>query len=342
MPPRDTTTCSVAFSDFWRDADERMDFFMQALGPSARRVANDEKPDILIYSVFGNGHRKFGDERTAKVFYTGENIAPDFNECDYAISFEHLEYGDRHLRMPLWAFHPEAEALGSRPALTPEDLSQKQKFCAYVVSSAPWSSTARRDFFLALHKRQAVVSAGRHLNNHPAPEQLFNEGSGRKNKLRFLSDFRFSMAFENSQHPGYTTEKIMDAFLARTIPIYWGDPRVAEDFNPAAFVNVQNYHDFDAAIDDILSIAANEQKLLAMLNAPVFHPGTDPFADYHRQLSAFLGAIVQQPPEARRRRPLNGRARMAEVTGGKWHLVIRHAMVRLWRDFSERKAPPPN
>ncbi|MFR8313282.1 MAG: hypothetical protein ACLVBP_13570 [Ruminococcus sp.] len=37
-----------------------------------------------------------------RVFFTGENIAPDFQMCDYAIGFERLLFGDRYIRFPFY------------------------------------------------------------------------------------------------------------------------------------------------------------------------------------------------------------------------------------------------
>ena len=44
-------------------------------------------------------------------------------------------------------------------------------------------------------------------------------------KLKIISNHKFNIAFENSSYPGYVTEKITDAFIANTIPIYWGDKK---------------------------------------------------------------------------------------------------------------------
>ena len=40
-------------------------------------------------------------------FVTGEDECPNFNLCDYALGFEHLEYGDRYLRFPLYYFYKD-------------------------------------------------------------------------------------------------------------------------------------------------------------------------------------------------------------------------------------------
>ena len=41
----------------------------------------------------------------------------------------------------------------------------------------------------------------------------------------------FGVAIENTQHNGYFTEKIIDCFLQKTIPIYWGCSNIGEFFN---------------------------------------------------------------------------------------------------------------
>ena len=43
-----------------------------------------------------------------------------------------------------------------------------------------------------------------------------------------LWESMFSICVENSSNKGYHTEKIIDAFLSKTIPIYWGCPNLKE------------------------------------------------------------------------------------------------------------------
>ena len=62
-----------------------------------------------------------------------------------------------------------------------------------------------------------------------------------QNKIGFQSRYKFSIAFKNFECPGYSTEKILDAFAARTIPIYWGNKRIVEDFNSEAFINAYDF-----------------------------------------------------------------------------------------------------
>ena len=65
------------------------------------------------------------------------------------------------------------------------------------------------------------------------------------NKLEVLSGYRFSICFENMVLPGYVTEKIVDCFVAGTVPLYCGAPDI-EMFVPAgSFVDIRAYNSFD-------------------------------------------------------------------------------------------------
>ena len=51
----------------------------------------------------------------------------------------------------------------------------------------------------------------------------------------------FSICVENSSNRGYHTEKVIDAFLSKTIPIYWGCPNLEElGYDPAGFIYCNN------------------------------------------------------------------------------------------------------
>ncbi|NBV52362.1 MAG: hypothetical protein EBR83_02330, partial [Verrucomicrobia bacterium] len=89
-------------------------------------------------------------------------------------------------------------------------------------------------------------------------------------------DYKFTLAFENSVSDGYTTEKLVEPMLAGSLPIYWGNPQVALDFNPRSFIDVSAFPDFDAAIDHILKVDADDELYLSYLREPWFNGDTPP------------------------------------------------------------------
>lgn len=175
-------------------------------------VLESANPQYLFYSVFGANHTKY---HCVKIFYTGENIIPNFNICDYAIAFCHLDFGERYLRYPLYLFYEEdyKKALNKHKDISLNILKTKQRFCNFIVSNG-YANPLRKKSFELLSQYKKVDSAGKFLNNI---------GGAIKDKFAFQSECKFSLCFENSSASGYVTEKLIQAAAAKTIPIYWGD-----------------------------------------------------------------------------------------------------------------------
>lgn len=64
-----------------------------------------------------------------------------------------------------------------------------------------------------------------------------------------LAPYRYSVVIENTREAGYLSEKIIDALICRTIPIYWGAPDVGDYFDPAGIIVCASQADILAAID---------------------------------------------------------------------------------------------
>jgi hypothetical protein len=225
-----------------------------------------------------------------KLFYTGENIVPDFNLYDYAIGFDYLDFGDRYLRLPLYCLYPEFDALIEQPFQNSDEDRVNRKFCSMVVSNAHWSSPIRKEFFEELSKYKRVDSAGRYLNNMG--------GSYLEDKQAFISQYKFNIAFENSSVPGYTTEKIMHAMAANTLPIYWGNPLVGRDFNPKSFVNLLDFKSLKECVDYIVFLDQHDEKYLEMLHVDRFNLQGN-YKDYKERIRCFFNHILTQEDASR-------------------------------------------
>jgi len=55
--------------------------------------------------------------------------------------------------------------------------------------------------------------------------------------VEMFGRYKFVISMENSHVPGYMTEKIINALLANTIPIYLGDPNITDYINPKRFIH---------------------------------------------------------------------------------------------------------
>jgi len=63
------------------------------------------------------------------------------------------------------------------------------------------------------------------------------EGQSPGSEKKRLWESMFSICIENSSNRNYHTEKIIDAFLSKTIPVYWGCPNLEElGYNSNGFI----------------------------------------------------------------------------------------------------------
>jgi len=244
----------IKFTDFWPTFNKRENYFVHLLS-KVYDIEFSDDPEILLYSHFGFDHRNY---KCVRVLFLGENIRPDFRECDFAFCFDYLPDNPRNYRLPLYAMYDDVKRL-TLPKDPVKIASLKTKFCAFVVSNK--FSSKRIDFFKKLSKYKMVDSGGMILNNVGGPVE---------NKIAFLKDYKFTISFENSSYPGYTSEKVFEPMLVDSLPIYWGNPLVDKDLNTKSFINCHEYQNDDEVIERIIEVDNNRDKYLEILTQPYF------------------------------------------------------------------------
>lgn len=279
----------VNFVGFWPQFDIHNNFIINLLREKYDVEVSDE-PDYLFYSVFSDDYLKYD---CIRIFYTGENVFPDFNLCDYAMGFDYLNFADRYLRFPIYMLNQDKlqtentedvlTKVYNKSKFTEDILKEKKEFCSFVYSNYK-ADDIRKLTFELISQYKRVNSGGKYLNNIGGPV---------KSKIQFEEKHKFSIAIENGSHCGYTTEKIMESFAAKTIPIYWGDPEIEKVINPKAFVNANNYTNKEL-LCRIRELDSDDDKYLAMLREPAFLD-EDHVKKMLEGLRSFLFHIVEQP-----------------------------------------------
>lgn len=281
-------TIKVKFTCFWDGFDKENNFLLDAL-KKYYNVEFSEEPDFLIYSIFGSDFKFYNN--CVKIFYSEENISPIFNDCDYAIAFDDIVFEDRYLRLPLDSQNLKPE-IQNRQNLS-SDLA-KRNFCNFVYSNpnSGEGATLRIDFCKKLMKYKHIDCPGKILNNMKSDVIPRYDDDWKRGKIDFVSNYKFTIAFENSASNGYTTEKLLQPFWANSIPIYWGNPLVTKDFNPKAFINCNDYKNFDEVIEKIKELDNNDNLYMEMLKQPPMQQ--DYKFDKQEQLEKFLCNIIEK------------------------------------------------
>lgn len=117
----------------------------------------------------------------------------------------------------------------------PAPNTHPKDVCMFI--SSPVNQSHRIEYLNELMKYLPIDSYGKLFHN----TDLAND-TGYKTKQRILSEYKFTISFENALYDDYVTEKFYDPLLAGSVPVYLGAPNI-DTFSPGnnAFVNVRNY-----------------------------------------------------------------------------------------------------
>ena len=96
-----------------------------------------------------------------------------------------------------------------------------------------------------------------------------------EDKYETLSNYQFSLCFENMVMPGYITEKIFDCLFVGTVPVYWGAPDIT-DYVPAnCFIDMRNFDSYSELYEHLISLTDED------------------VADYRRNIQQYLEGDYQ-------------------------------------------------
>lgn len=293
-------TVKINYASQFANFDIKQNLIYDILVNNGYDVQISDNPDYIICGCTGENYYDYCKCPQVRIFYSGENYLPDLNLVDYAISPYPVQFGDRHFQLPACVW-PRAHwvelAERNREGYTKELLNEKIYF-ANFISSHESEHSIRGDFFKQLCQYKRVEAPGTYLNNMPDGQSVdwLNDS-----KTDFQRKCKFTLCFESTNHYGFVTEKIMDAFYADTIPVYFGSSTAAEIFNKDAFISVADYASFDDAIERIKELDQDDEKYLEMLRQPILVDPTYPDR-LEKELGEFVCHIFDQPLEQAYRR----------------------------------------
>lgn len=220
---------------------------------------------------------------TLNVFFTGEPVEPDLRKNHCALSFSRTETDDLY-RLPLYVTYVGGPSeLFNIP--TREHLRPK----VTAVARNPAHGSPRLGYAEFFSRNSWLSCAG---SAFPPDLRPIHIGPSWDSKKEFLSRSMFNMAFENTNMPGYVTEKILQAFLAGTVPLWWGDLEVCHDFNLEAMIRVDDFLTVDDLFDRIRDLQNDREAYERIRNAPKFPNDTvPPWWSRQRFVSWLLGRM---------------------------------------------------
>lgn len=280
-------------------------------------VYDEEKPDLLFVSehlYYGKNtdliKKKFIElqkNNPITIFVAGECIEPDFNLFDYAIVFDRsLSLDDRVIRIPILSKFRKSIFMKKNDIVSSDDarmlLKNKDKFCNFIYSNSN-AHFMRDKLFYEISKYKQVDSLGSHLRNvNEFDPKLLEICDWRLQSIKYKENYKFSIASENAQYKGYVSEKILTSLQAHTVPIYFGDKEVGMDINKEAFIDVNDYDNFEDLIEVIKKVDEDDELWCKYISTPWF---TSEQLEYHKHLEEkyydFLEKLFSSDIESLRR-----------------------------------------
>lgn len=258
------------FTHFWGRFDYFDNLFTYALSQKYNVIVTPEDPELVISNHF------FERYQNARMVYFASEPFFDIGVLDYATTQLYVD-DPKFVRLPLYLLYAyEYYKFGFTKSYGQvffdlSEIKEKNNFCAYLAG-APCPGSIRERFFYKLSEYKQVHAAGNHLRNVVGPGGEVGTIEGSLEKIKFISTYKFTMAFENKEdfkgYVGWTSEKIIEPRLAGTIPIHWGNPRINEDFNDDAIVNWYKYGNDEETIQRIIEIDNDDNLYLDYLNQP--------------------------------------------------------------------------
>lgn len=319
----------IWFTGFWNSFNKENNMFTQIIKQKFDIELTDNNPDFVICSPLGKpyDYMRFACPR---IMFTGEFLSADFNAIDYFIGFDRIEFGDRNYRYPLFLYNEDngvfknSEPLSRKQAI--EILTNKKYFCNYIFGHDT-AIGKREEILYKLLEYKRVECAGKHKNNMPSNERLTI-----RTKHSFMKQCKFSISAESVCYPGFTSEKLGDAFVNRTIPIYYGDPTVGEVFNKNAFVNCHDYQNIQDAVNKVIEIDKSDEQYIEMLCQCKYN---DPNYEnkMYQGLKEYIWSILDQDKEVAYRRPRFYRAGWHETYLAEYNKYLTRLPHRILKKF---------
>eukprot|EP00761_Pharyngomonas_kirbyi_P012338 gb/GECH01012365.1/.p1 GENE.gb/GECH01012365.1/~~gb/GECH01012365.1/.p1 ORF type:complete len:439 (+),score=90.72 gb/GECH01012365.1/:1-1317(+) len=160
---------------------------------------------------------------------------------------------DSDVPMPYFSYH----LFGIFDPVQPKTASAP---VAMFISNCR-SKNGRMDYIRELMKYVPIHSYGRCMKNK-TPEGKFATMKNKwKQKIKIAETYKFTIAFENSNVPGYVTEKLFQPLVAGSVPIYMGAPDVDRFVpSPNSYLDTKDFSSPRALADFILELDSDNTK----------------------------------------------------------------------------------
>lgn len=198
-----------------------------------------------------------------------------------SITDEFIEYAKRYIGKYIVGYSelpaPFVQGFAYMWHIVPPSLSTKQKICSIMVSEKriTWGHEYRHrlvEKILALglpidiFGRGCQVYAGVYKND----KRL--RGSFKEMDDEMYANYMFHIAIENTSHPHYISEKVLNPLLCGSTPLYWGASQIGEYFPDMTY---EMTGDIDEDMNRIITVVKDPLLFVKKINVSMVRDKTN-------------------------------------------------------------------
>lgn len=266
----------IWYENFYLGFEPKDYFFNDILRTVTDVEVTPNNPDLVIYEVFGNPNNVISKYKCKVAFFASEKVLVGTDPlkkvvvedypCDFSISYD--EESKTNIQCPLWVTYLDYKNTEDpyyyKVTTEKRKFYNKNKYCNFIFGNPAVGYSPRTDFFKFLSEKRFVHSAGRFANNIG-----HSIGNTKEDKLNYIKDFLFTIAFENAYDDVYMTEKLLHPLLSTSIPIYWGGKDALKYFDSNTFINAHN-KTFEEVENEMNEILEDKDHIIKMCTVPIF------------------------------------------------------------------------
>jgi hypothetical protein len=236
------------------------------------RISNIQKNftksnQLKISTAIRNFEPTYSEAENAEksIWFTGENERPPSHAFwDSFLSFETDNLMGKNNYLPIWVWNlnwfdkPRAVGFNSsydtvETILRPRDLdggdfSEKLFCCVFLNNLTPW--------------RKRIIDYLSQIGKVDVYGGLFGGSIQDKNSISV--NYKFILCFENDLYPGYVTEKALEGWQSKAVPLYWGMDSMGY-LNSKAFIELIEVEKF---LQEVNEVNSSRDKWLSIVNEP--------------------------------------------------------------------------
>jgi len=200
-----------------------------------------------------------------KIWLTLENVRPPAqNNFLITLSYDQFDFDETNFYLPAWHMmiglfgetKLEGDGFGSKDEINSAHFDN-------LIKSRKLLNYSERLFACAIigHPHPVRLKGIQSLNRIDKVDVYGRiTGNQVKSKFDIAKKYKFTICFENDYYPGYVTEKLLQAYITGTVPIYWGDLGNDSSINRNCFINMSDFSTSREFIEYVSGIDESQYK----------------------------------------------------------------------------------